>query len=72
MVWVLFAFFGLIAMFAYILDWKLSRRKRSFQTSVARETNTQKLFASKTIDSAFFDGESPDYAEALSRVRGRC
>ena len=69
MVWVLFAFFGLIAMLAYILDRKLGRQRQPSQTSVARETNAQKLFASKTVDSAFFDGESPDYADAYSKIR---
>ncbi len=69
MVWVLFAFFGLVAMLAYILDWRLCRQRQLSQTSVARETNAQKLFASKTVDSAFFDGEDPDYAEAYRRIR---
>ena len=33
------------------------------------ETNSDKLFHSKTIDDAFFDGESTDYAEVVQRLR---
>ncbi|MHA2045776.1 MAG: hypothetical protein ACW99G_13350 [Candidatus Thorarchaeota archaeon] len=34
-----------------------------------KDTNTAKLFNSKVQDVAFFDGESEDYAEAVSRLR---
>ncbi len=32
-------------------------------------TSSEKLFDSKAYDAAFFDGESEQYAEALSRMR---
>jgi hypothetical protein len=34
-----------------------------------RDTNSQKLFLSKTEDDGFFDGESEDYMEAYRRLR---
>ncbi|RDE11525.1 MAG: hypothetical protein C4K48_11405 [Candidatus Thorarchaeota archaeon] len=32
-------------------------------------TSSEKLFDSKTNDATFFDGESEDYAETMSRLR---
>ena len=32
-------------------------------------TSSKKLFDSKTNDATFFDGESEDYAETMSRLR---
>ncbi len=34
-----------------------------------KDTNATRLFNSKVRDIAFFDGESEDYAEAVSRLR---
>jgi hypothetical protein len=33
------------------------------------KTSSEKLFDSKAYDAAFFDGESEDYAEVMSRLR---
>ncbi|TFG96805.1 hypothetical protein E4H12_10205 [Candidatus Thorarchaeota archaeon] len=40
-----------------------------FHGNSERMTSSEKLRMSKTHDAAFFDGESEDYAEHMSRLR---
>ena len=66
--WVgLFIFWGAIIIYAFS-RWG-SIFSRSPRDATAKLTNAEKLYASKVYDTSFFDGESEDYAEAMSRLR---
>ena len=59
--------------FAIVSVYLLARFTGSFSRPPLDEpkerTSSEKLFDSKSYDSAFFDGESEQYAEAMSRTR---
>ncbi|MGD2072460.1 MAG: hypothetical protein PVG65_03120 [Candidatus Thorarchaeota archaeon] len=64
---------GFVVILILIAEY-LSRDKRGKHSTdsshtVGRESSSQKLYHSKTDDSAFFDGESEDYTDARQRIR---
>ena len=63
----LIIFWGAIILYAFA-RWG-SFFSRSPRDGMAKPTNAEKLYASKVYDASFFDGESEDYAEAMSRLR---
>ena len=60
--------FGALLLYGMARSGILSSRKRPLDEKVPI-TSSEKLFDSKAYDAAFFDGESEQYAEALSRMR---
>jgi hypothetical protein len=64
---VMFVFAGIILLYIYARTGALGERP-SFDDP-EKVTNSEKLRMSKMHDAAFFDGESEDYAEHLSRTR---
>ncbi len=67
---VLVAVIGLIILAAIVLS-RDTRTVHGTHEPIKRrlDTNSQKLFFSKTDDRAFFDGASEDYMEAYRRIR---
>jgi hypothetical protein len=59
--------------FAVVSLYVLARFSGSYSRSPVDETisktKAETLFDSKAYDAAFFDGESEDYAEVMSRLR---
>ncbi|MHA1963206.1 MAG: hypothetical protein ACXACG_00680 [Candidatus Thorarchaeota archaeon] len=66
----LVAVFGLVILAAIVLS-RDTRIAHGTHEPIKRrlDTDSQKLFFSKTDDKAFFDGASEDYMEAYRRVR---
>ncbi|MHA1290430.1 MAG: hypothetical protein ACTSPB_23865 [Candidatus Thorarchaeota archaeon] len=64
---VMFAFGGVVLLYYYARTAGLGDRP-SFDDP-EKVTNSEKLRMSKMHDAAFFDGESEDYAEHLSKTR---
>jgi hypothetical protein len=62
-----------IVFFATVALYVLYRLSGSYHRPPLDEsiikTSSEKLFDSKAYDAAFFDGESEQYAEAMSRLR---
>ena len=62
-----------VVFFAIVSLYLLARFSGSYSRPPLDEpkqrTSSEKLFDSKAYDAAFFDGESEDYAEAMSRIR---
>lgn len=70
MVWVTIiaaAFWGLIIL--YILARFQGFYRHRTTENISDVSSSEKLFNSKVYDAAFFDGESEQYAESLSRMR---
>lgn len=67
---VLAAVIGLVIAAAIVLS-RDTRTVHGTDESIKlrRDTDSQKLFFSKTEDNAFFDGASEDYMEAYRRIR---
>ena len=63
----IFLFGGLVLLYVYARTGGLGDRP-AFDNP-EKVTNSEKLRMSKMHDAAFFDGESEDYAEHLSRTR---
>lgn len=61
------AFWGAIVLYALARVGGFYRRPTIEETT--HVDSSEKLFMSKAYDAAFFDGESEQYAEALSRMR---
>ncbi|MFW9961450.1 MAG: hypothetical protein ACFFDV_10545 [Candidatus Thorarchaeota archaeon] len=60
-------FFGVIIL--YLLARFGGSLGRPVEDHPTERTSSEKLFDSKVRDAAFFDGESEDYAEVMSRLR---
>jgi len=60
-------FTGLVLLYAYARTGALGHRPPLDKTE--NVTSSEKLRLSKMHDAAFFDGESEDYAEHMSRIR---
>lgn len=60
-------FFGLVIL--YLLARFGGVLGRPLEHHPTERTSSEKLFDSKVHDAAFFDGESEDYAEVMSRLR---
>jgi len=60
-------FWGAIILYGLARFGFIKRERPIDETS--NVTTSEKLFNSKVYDAAFFDGESEQYAEALSRMR---
>jgi hypothetical protein len=62
-----------IVFFATVALYVLYRVSSSYHRPPLEEsvtkTSSEKLFDSKAYDATFFDGESEQYAEAMSRLR---
>ncbi len=60
-------FFGGVLLYIFARTGALNRQPMTDTPS--NVTSSEKLYISKTNDAAFFDGESEEYAETMSRLR---